>query len=279
MQPPVSPSCDLLELKRLCRLDVFLSNRQTPPNSLWCNFISPPIPHRDSIYEEFLNLGVGAPSSLTHTETHIGQSSQQSRSPVDKAKHWSQVRRIIQVRTGENHEPDSEEESSDSRGSNFVAISTYRHLASNCVRQRTDGKVEEYDVEISEDDNRNADSSAKRAAGACSAETTDRDEGDEHANCTDDEVGAASKLIAEDDREGDRNDLYDIDDGVDCERLGHADRLCEDDAVGVPELNSVDLLSDHGSARVKQLPSLNGVGDQRKPARLIGHLAFHVHLG
>lgn len=73
------------------------------------NNISSPLADRHAVLEESLDLGIGTAGGFTDTEPRVSQQ-HESGSAVDETDLGTQVAVVVHVGTGEDHEPDSEEE-------------------------------------------------------------------------------------------------------------------------------------------------------------------------
>lgn len=200
-----------------------------------------PLPHRNAFEKKSLQLRIRPPRRLSDTKPRIRKRNQR-RTRIHKPDHGPQFRIIIQIRTRKHHQPHRKKERPQRARSNFIPISPHSHFRRNRIRQRSNREVVKHDIEVCEYHNSDTDSSGEISFRIfCYAETADGDERDEHSCGADEEVCAAVDFVAEDYGAADREDLDDVDDGVDGEGFAYADGLREDDAVGVPELDAVDL--------------------------------------
>lgn len=200
-----------------------------------------PLPHRNPLDKKSLQLRIRPARRLSHTKPRIRKRNQR-RTRIHKPDHGTQFRIIIQIRTRKHHQPHRKKERPQRARSNFIPISPHSHFRRNRIRQCSNREVVKDNIEVCEYHNSDADSSGEISFRIfCYAETADGDERDEHSCGADEEVGAAVDFVAENYGAAHGEDLDDVDDGVDGEGFADADGLREDDAVGVPELDAVDL--------------------------------------
>ena len=91
------------------------------------------------------------------------------------------------------------------------------------------------------------------------SEAANGDQRDDHTDGANQKIDPASKFVTEQHRHSNCEDLHNIDDCVDGKGLSDTDRLCKNDTVGVPELDAIDLLSEHGTTGEDELTSLDRV--------------------
>lgn len=200
-----------------------------------------PLPDRNAFEEKSLQLRIRPPRRLSDTKPRIRKRNQR-RTRIHKPDHGPQFRIIIQIRTRKHHQPHGKKERPQRARSNFIPISPHCHFRRNRIRQCSNGEVVKNDIEVCKHDNSDTDSSGEISFRIfCDAETADGDERDEHSCGADEEVGAPVDFVAENYGAADGEDLDDVDYCVDGEGFAYADGLREDDAVGVPELDAVDL--------------------------------------
>ena len=239
--------------------------------------MSPPLSNWNVLKKEPVDLGVGASGGLSNAEPNIGQGEHGGASE-DKAEHGAKVGGKIEIWTDKNKKPDGEEEDTNGSGGDLVSVTPNGHFGRDGVGESTDREVKADNIDVREYDNRDPHGLGEWTTTVGCTETTDNNQRDQHAACADQQIDTTAHLVTKEDGQADCCDLENVGDGIDGEGLSSADRLSEDNAVGIPKLNTVDLLSEHGTTRVDELASFDGITEYRSPARLIFHFEFHVDL-
>ena len=111
--------------------------------------------------------------------------------------------------------------------------------------------------------------------GALGANASNDDESEKHHAVGDEQIHASGHLVTGDNRRSHGKDLKNIGDELDKERILDANGLGKNNAVDVEEENAADLGAHHGTARVEELTTLDGIGKKAPPGGFLGVLLLH----